>query len=60
MADEVDNAAEIAEQRHFNQRLRQAHYQQRGETWPYLTQIVAIERAEGGGGENPLVHPEKY
>ena len=40
---QVDDAAQVAEQRHFNQRADQAHHQQRGKTRPHLAQVIEVE-----------------
>jgi len=49
---QVDDAAQVAEQRDFDQCADQAHHQQRGETRPHLTQVVEVEGQDfiGRGG----------
>ena len=40
---QVDDAAQVAEQRDFDERTDQPHYQQRGEARPHLEQVIEIE-----------------
>lgn len=40
---QVDDAAQIAEQRDFDQCADQAHHQQGGEMRPHLAQVVEVE-----------------
>ncbi len=49
---QVNDAAQVAEQRHFDQRADQAHHQQGSEAWPHLAQIVEVEGQDfvGRGG----------
>ncbi len=46
---QVDDAAQVAEQRHFDQRTDQPDHQQRGERRPHLTQVVEVKREDGIG-----------
>jgi len=43
---QVDDAAQVAEQRHFDQRADQAHHQQGGKARPYLAQVIDVERQD--------------
>ncbi len=47
---EVDDAAQVAEQRHFDQRADQPDDQQRDETRPDLAQVVDVKRQDLAGG----------
>lgn len=40
---QVDDAAQVAEQRDFDQRTDQAHHQQGGKMRPHLAQVVEVE-----------------
>ncbi|ESW40820.1 hypothetical protein O164_04005 [Pseudomonas taiwanensis SJ9] len=41
---QVDDAAEVAEHRHLDQRGEQAHHQQGEKARPHLAQVVQVER----------------
>ncbi|MNP62550.1 hypothetical protein D3C76_1578430 [compost metagenome] len=43
---QVDDAAQVTEQRHFDQCADQADHQQGGETRPDLAQVVQVKRQD--------------
>ena len=47
---QVDDAAQVAEQRDFDQGADQSHYQERGEARPHLAQVIEIEGQDFSGG----------
>ncbi|RMW13187.1 hypothetical protein ALP03_05892 [Pseudomonas amygdali pv. tabaci] len=46
---QVDNAAQVVEQRHLDQRPDQSHDQKREKRRPYLTQVIHVKREDGVG-----------
>ncbi|MNN80470.1 hypothetical protein D3C81_1972040 [compost metagenome] len=46
---QVDDAAEVAEHGHLDQRGDQADHQQSQKAWPYLAQVIQVERPDLAG-----------